>query len=81
MPTIDRSSLMVAIQAVEIAIEHYEHIQDATAIGQRLDDDDFLVTLETTKAKLRNAYLKERAQDSGLLSYEQLIGREPNANH
>ena len=81
MPTIDRSSLMVAIQAVEIALEHYEHIQDATAIGHRLDDDDFLVTLETTKAKLRNAYLKERELDSGLLSYEQLVGQEPHSQN
>lgn len=75
MVSIDRASLMVAIQAIEIAIEQYEQILDSKILQQKNETDEFLYSLENTKSKLRESYLKEKVKDPQLINYEQLIGQ------
>ena len=75
MIEIDRAWLIVAIQAVEIAIERYEHILDSKIMKHATENDEFLYTLEETKTKLRNEYLRELEKDPGLISYERLVGQ------
>lgn len=73
MAEIDSSTIIVAIQSVEIAIRQQEKMLQAEVLGDREDTEEFLFVLENAKEKLRKAYMEELRNSDNLPSYESLL--------
>ncbi len=73
MAEIDSSTIIVAIQSVEIAIRQQEKMLQAEVLGDREDTEEFLFILENAKEKLRIAYMEELRNSDNLPSYESLL--------
>jgi hypothetical protein len=73
MAEIDSSTIIAAIQSVEIAIRQQEKMLQAEVLGDREDTEEFLFILENAKEKLRQAYMKELRNSDNLPSYESLL--------
>jgi hypothetical protein len=73
MAEIDSSTIIVAIQSVEIAIRQQEKMLQAEVLGDREDTEEFLFVLENAKEKLRIAYMEELRNSDNLPSYESLL--------
>lgn len=73
MAEIDSSTIIVAIQSVEIAIRQQEKNLQAEVLGDREDTEEFLFVLENAKEKLRIAYMEELRNSDNLPSYESLL--------
>jgi hypothetical protein len=73
MAEIDSSTIIVAIQSVEIAIRQQEKMLQAEVLGDREDTEEFLFVLENAKEKLKIAYMEELRNSENLPSYESLL--------
>lgn len=73
MADIDSSTLIISIQAVEIAIKQQEKMLGAEVLGDRTDTEEFIFSLENAKAKLKSAYLDECSRSDNLPEYEELL--------
>lgn len=62
MAEIDSGTLVVLVQAVEIAIRQQEKMLEAEVLGDRSDTEEFVFMLENAKARLRSAYLEEQSE-------------------
>lgn len=66
MADIDRATLVVAIQTVEMALAQEEQRPEGE------DDPEYLASLQRAQARLRDAYDRERQFDPKLLPWETL---------
>lgn len=73
MADIDSSTLIAAIQSVDIAIKYQEKPLSAELLGDRAHTEEFIFTLENAKEKLKLAYLEVRKHSDNLPAYESLI--------
>jgi hypothetical protein len=67
---IDRPTLVVSIQAVEIALAQEEGRTDGG------DDPEWIAELQRARARLRASYEREREFDPNMLPWEELAGAQ-----
>ena len=73
MAEVSGSTLVVAIQAVQLAIKYTEKMLEAEVLGDREDLEEYLLTLRKGQERLRYAYMDEKKRDPSLPEYDALL--------
>ncbi|MGD9188356.1 MAG: hypothetical protein PVI89_09100 [Desulfobacteraceae bacterium] len=72
MPTIDKGSLVICLQALERAIEFNEFMSQSDTV-EKDNDEEINYRYELTLIKLAKMYIEEAKKDKNLMPIEEII--------